>query len=156
MNLVQKIIQALQSQGQTLAVAESCTGGLVANRITDVPGSSDVFLLGVITYSNEAKQKILNIPPKALKSHGAVSEQIAIAMAKGVRKIHKTDFGIGITGIAGPTGGTKAKPVGLTYIAVSTKDETLCLHCMFQGTRPQIKKQASTQALELLTEFLST
>ena len=140
---------------KTLAIAESCTGGLLANRLTNIAGSSKFLKLALIAYSNEAKTKILKVPHATLRKYGAVSTQTAVAMAKGAQKILKTDFGIGITGIAGPTGGTKKKPVGLVYIAVCTNIETLCLEYQFRGTRISIKSQAATQALRLLQEFLS-
>ena len=137
-----------------LVTAESCTGGLVSHRITNIPGSSDFFKLGLITYSNESKTQLLKISPRILKASGAVSEEVATRMAKAVRKLGKTDFGIGITGIAGPSGGTKQKPVGLVYIAINTEIETLCVQCLFKGNRLQIKTQAANQALKLLLEFL--
>jgi len=147
-------LNCLQKQKKTLAIAESCTGGHLANRLTNIPGSSNFLKVAIIAYSNEAKFKLLKIPHSVINKRGAVSTQTAIAMAKGVRCILNTDFGMSVTGIAGPTGGTKAKPVGLTYIAVCTKLETLCLECQFSGTRTRIKSQATTQALRLLEEFL--
>jgi len=151
----QKIADLLINSKKTLSIAESCTGGLLSNRLTNIAGSSNFLKLALIAYSNDAKTKILKVPPSTLHKHGAVSSQTAIAMAKGARKIFKTDFGIGITGIAGPTGGTKTKPVGLVYIAVCTNVETLCLEYQFRGTRLSIKSQAATQALRLLHEFLA-
>lgn len=150
----QQIAHLLINSKKTLAIAESCTGGLLANRVTNIAGSSNFLKLALVAYSNEAKMKILKIPQSVMLKYGAVSTQIAVAMAKGVQKILKTDFGIGITGIAGPTGGTKIKPVGLVYIAVCTNTETLCLECQFHGTRTSIKSQSATQALRLLHEFL--
>lgn len=154
MKIEEKIARKLIKSQKTLAIAESCTGGLLSHRLTNIPGSSDFLKLDVVAYSNEAKMKLLKVAPDTLKRHGAVSQEAAIAMAQGVRKILKTDFGIGITGIAGPTGGSKSKPVGLTYIVVNTKLETLCLKCLFEGPRTSIKAQAATQALQLLNEFL--
>ncbi len=154
MKIEEKIAQALVVQKKTLGVAESCTGGLLSHRLTNIPGCSDFLKLGVVAYSNEAKIKCLKVSQEDLKKHGSVSEEVAMAMASGVRQLAKTGFGIGITGIAGPTGGTKKKSVGLVYIAVNTKDETLCLKCQFEGTRSSIKSQSSTQALYLLLEFL--
>ena len=154
MTLEQKIAQNLINSKRTLGIAESCTGGLLANRLTNIPGSSNFLKLGLVAYSNEAKSKILKVPQDMLQKHGAVSIEVAIAMAQGARKILDTDFGVGITGIAGPGGGTIAKPVGLTYIAVSTNIEVLCLECRFTGTRKSIKSQAATQALRTLHEFL--
>ncbi len=154
MKIEEKIIHTLIQKQKTLTTAESCTGGLLASRLTEVPGSSDVFKLGVITYNNDAKIHLLNIPPKTIEKKGAVSDEVATLMAQNARQIHNTDFGIGITGIAGPDGGTKAKPVGLVFVAIATHWETLCLKCLFQGTRSQIRLQAVKQAMKLLLEFL--
>lgn len=154
MHLEEKIANLLIQHKKTLSLAESCSGGLLSHRLTNIPGSSSFLRLGLITYSNEAKAQLLKIPTKVLKKYGAVSEPVAELMAQNVRKIQETDFGIGITGIAGPSGGTIKKPVGLTFIAVATEYETLCLNCVFKGNRLQIKKQATTQALKLLSEFL--
>jgi nicotinamide-nucleotide amidase len=154
MRIEQRVAQLLINSKKSLAIAESCTGGLVANRLTNIPGSSNFLKLSLVVYSNESKVKLLKTPRSIISRYGAVSMQTAVAMAKGSRKILDSDFGIGITGIAGPTGGTKTKPVGLTYIAVCTKVESLCLQCRFQGTRTKIKNQAATQAFRLLKEFL--
>lgn len=154
MRIEEKVVQSLITTRKTLAIAESCTGGLLANRITNIPGSSNVLKFAVIAYSNEAKVKMLKVPRSTIRKYGAVSTQVAVSMAQKARKSLETDFGIGITGIAGPTGGTRAKPVGLTFIAVSTETETLCLECHFRGQRKNIKSQAATQALRLLHEFL--
>lgn len=151
----EQIAYLLINSKKTLAIAESCTGGLLTNRLTNVDGSSHFLKLALIAYSNEAKTKLLKVSQSKIRQYGAVSTQTAVAMAKGVRNILKTDFGVGITGIAGPTGGTKTKPVGLVYIAVCTNFETLCLECQFRGTRTSIKSQATTQALRLLHEFLA-
>ena len=150
----EKVAQLLKNQKKTISVAESCSGGLLASRLTDIPGSTKYFQLGIVTYSNEAKTKLLKVPSELIDKHGAVSTEVAELMAQNVRRIQKTDFGVGITGVAGPSGGTKAKPVGLVYIAVATKLETLCLKCQFEGTRTQIKKQTTDRALKILLEFL--
>ena len=155
MSLEKTVARLFIARHKTLAIAESCTGGLLTHRLTNIPGSSKFLQAAVVVYSNEAKRTLLQIPSRMLPQHGAVSKQTAAAMAQSVRKIHKTDFGIGITGIAGPTGATKAKPVGLTYIAVSVPAETLCLQCLFKGNRLNIKRKASTQALRLLKKCLS-
>jgi PncC family amidohydrolase len=155
MRIEEKVAQSLITTKKTLAIAESCTGGLLANRLTNIPGSSNFLKFALIAYSNDAKIKLLKVPQEIIRKYGAVSTQVAVSMAQKARKSLKTDFGIGITGIAGPTGGTKAKPVGLTFIAVCTEAETLCLECHFQGSRKTIKTQAATQALRLLHEFLS-
>ena len=154
MRIEQKVAQSLIYMKKTLVIAESCTGGSLVNRLTNIPGSSSFLKLALVAYSNEAKIKLLKVPQSTIRKYGAVSTQVAVSMAQGARKTLKTDFGIGITGIAGPTGGTKTKPVGLIYIAVCTKIETLCLECRFRGTRTSIKTQAATQALQLLYEFL--
>lgn len=150
----EKIIHHLIRKQQTLATAESCSGGLLAHRLTNIPGSSSVFLGGLITYSNEAKASLAAVSDDLISRHGAVSDAVAVAMARGARQRLGADFGIGITGIAGPDGGTALKPVGLVFIAVATTEETLCLKCLFDGTRTQIKRKATTQALRLLWEFL--
>ncbi len=154
MSKINKISEQLIIQQKTLAIAESCTGGMICNKLTNIPGSSLFLQIGVIAYSNDAKIKILKVKKDSILKSGAVSEQVAVEMAQGVRKIHQSTFGISVTGIAGPTGGTKAKPIGLTYICLATKEETLCLKCIFEGSRQQIKTQSCTQALQLLAEFL--
>lgn len=150
----EKIIKLLSQKQKTLTTAESCTGGLLATRLTDIPGASGVFKLGIITYSNDAKIHLLNVPAKLIQKKGAVSDEVATVMAQNARQIHNTDFGIGITGIAGPTGGMKSKPIGLVFVAIATDWETLCLKCQFEGTRSQIRLQAVRQAMKLLLEFL--
>ncbi|MCX5687236.1 MAG: nicotinamide-nucleotide amidohydrolase family protein [Candidatus Omnitrophica bacterium] len=148
--------KALLEYKKTLAIAESCTGGLLANRITDTPGSSGYFKLGLITYSNESKNKLLNIPIKTIKKYGAVSKQIAILMAKNVRILAGVNYGIGISGIAGPDGATKKKPVGLIYIALSTKNKTICREFRFIGNRDLIKYKSTQAALNLLRKEISS
>lgn len=165
MSLEKTVARLLTARHKTLAIAESCTAGLLTHRLTNIPGSSKFLEAAVVAYSNKAKQRLLKIPARMLRQHGAVSRQTAGAMARSVRKIHKTDFGMGITGIAGPTGATKTKPVGLVYIAVSVPAEgearrwrpaeTLCLQCLFKGNRLHIKQKAATQALRLLQRCLS-
>jgi PncC family amidohydrolase len=150
----QKVAEHLLRQGKKLAIAESCTGGLLSQRLTSIAGSSAYFQAGIVAYSNLAKSKILNIPSRIMQTHGTVSSVVAEKMATAVRELFQSDFGISITGIAGPTGGTKTKPLGLTYIAISTKKEILCIESVFPGDRNSIRKQASTQALKLLLEFL--
>lgn len=150
MQTEQKIAKILSQSKKTLAIAESCTGGLLANRLTDIPGSSAFFWLGIIAYDNKAKTKLLKIPSVIIKKHGAVSLEVARLMAQNVRKILRTDLGIGITGIAGPTGGTRTKPVGLVFIAVASKQKALAHQFIFKGSRSAIKAQASQKAMELL------
>ena len=148
--LEQVIGKLLLKKKKTLSIAESCTGGLLADRITDIPGSTKYFQIGVVAYSNESKNKVLNIPIETIKEHGAVSRQVASLMAKNVRLLGRSDIGIGISGIAGPTGGTKKKPVGLVYISLSTKDKTLCKEFRFLGQRNIIKFKATQAALNLV------
>jgi len=138
----------------TLAVAESCTGGLIAQRLTEVPGSSKYFLEGVIAYSNEAKKRTLGVEPILLLEHGAVSAPVAEAMAEGVRKRAGADFGLAITGIAGPDGGSEEKPVGLVYIALSDDVQTEHRKLVFPGDRHLIRWRASQAALDLLRRRL--
>ncbi|MBF0521635.1 MAG: CinA family protein [Candidatus Omnitrophica bacterium] len=155
MQLEEIVAHCLIHQKKTLAIAESCSGGLLSHRLTNISGSSSFLMAALVTYSYESKTKLLNVPKKLLEKHGAVSRDVASLMAKNVRKLFKTDFGIGITGIAGPTGGTKTKPVGLVFIALSTKTKVVCLKCHFKGSRLQVKTQTTTQALKLLLRYLS-
>lgn len=134
----------------TIAVAESCTGGLIADRITNVSGSSNYFERGVVTYSNRSKIELLGVPEELIKTHGAVSREVAEAMAVGVRRLAGTDIGISTTGIAGPTGGTPEKPVGLVWIGYSDAEGTLALKFNFGNHRLRTKERASQAALELV------
>lgn len=140
----------------TVSIAESCTGGLVSSRLTDVSGSSAYIKLNLVTYSNEAKIKMLGVPKEILNTYGAVSEQNAAAMAEGVRKILGADIGLGITGIAGPTGATPTKPVGLVYIGISSaqKTDVLKINANPDWERKEIKLFASEKALEFLKKFI--
>jgi len=140
--------------GFTLAVAESCTGGLIAERLTRVPGSSAYFLEGVVTYSNEAKTRLVGVDKKIIKEFGAVSSQVARDMARGVRHHAKTDFGLAVTGIAGPGGGTEEKPVGLVYIALADDAHTEHKRLMLPGDRELIRWRASQAALDMLRRRL--
>jgi nicotinamide-nucleotide amidase len=142
--------ELLRERKLTIAVAESCTGGLVADRITDVSGSSEYFERGVTAYSNESKIALLGIPGDLIGKHGAVSKQVAEAMAEGIRKTASTDIGLSTTGIAGPTGGTPEKPAGLVWIGYSDKDTTLALKFMFGDNRRRTKERAAQAALELV------
>jgi nicotinamide-nucleotide amidase len=138
----------------TLAVAESCTGGLLAQRITSVPGSSQYFLGGAITYSNELKTLYAGVPPQLIEDHGAVSKQVAAALAEGVRAETAATIGVAITGIAGPGGGTEDKPVGLVYIAISDANGTDVVEKHFPGNRDRIRHHATQQALDLIRRRL--
>ncbi|MCD6317504.1 competence/damage-inducible protein A [Candidatus Aerophobetes bacterium] len=145
----------LKRKGLTLSLAESCSGGLLSHRVTNVPGSSDYYFGGVVSYSNEVKCSLLGVPEKLIREKGAVSEGVAKQMAKGARKVGKAHLGIGITGIAGPGGGTSDKPVGLVYIALSSKKEEVCEKFMFSGGREMIKWRASQSALNMLRKYLT-
>jgi nicotinamide-nucleotide amidase len=140
--------------GFTLAVAESCTGGLIAHRLTEVPGSSTYFTEGVVTYSNEAKTRLLGVPGELIESHGAVSAEVAEAMAAGVKRRAGTDFGLAVTGIAGPGGGTEEKPVGLVYVALADDAHAEHRRLMLPGDRHLIRWRASQFALDLLRRRL--
>jgi len=153
--LASDVGKVLEQRSLTLAVAESCTGGRLGDAITDVPGSSAYFLGGVISYGNEAKFSLLGVDRSTLESMGAVSEEVALMMADGVRKRLGASIGVGITGIAGPTGATPAKPVGLVYIAVSSSERSLSARSVFAGSRSEVKAQAVLKALEMLSELLS-
>ncbi len=148
----QKVFKKFTQSAQTLAIAESCTGGLISDRLTNIAGASAFFLLGIIAYDNAAKTKILGVPSALLKKHGAVSAPAASAMAQGVRKILKTDYGLSVTGIAGPTGASKSKPVGLVFIALSTRSKTIVKRFLFKGTRLAVKTQACQTALKMLAK----
>ena len=152
MRLEQKVSDKFIQGKKTLALAESCTGGLIGDRLTNIPGASAFFLLGIIAYDYAAKTKMLGISPALLKKHGAVSLETASAMADHVRKILKTDYGLGVTGIAGPGGATKTKPVGLVFIAVSTRQKTTVKKFLFKGTRVTIKMKAAQSALKMLAK----
>ncbi|HET9521867.1 MAG TPA: CinA family protein [Candidatus Limnocylindrales bacterium] len=136
-------------RGLTVAVAESCTGGLVADAITDIPGSSGYFAGGVVSYSNEAKEQLLGVAGDVLAAHGAVSAQVARAMAEGVRARFATDVGMAVTGIAGPEGGSDAKPVGLTYVAVADRDGVDVRRHAWSGDRLANKSTSAAATLEL-------
>jgi PncC family amidohydrolase len=145
----------LSQRGLTLAVAESCTGGLLGHRITNVSGSSAYFEGGVLSYSNEAKEQILGVPRETLVGHGAVSGETALAMARGARRLFGTDIAVSLTGIAGPTGGTPEKPVGLLYIALAAEDAELLEEHVWSGDRASNKEQSAQAALELLLKYLA-
>ena len=148
------IAEKLTDKKLTIAVAESCTGGLIADRLTDVSGSSVYFNRGLVTYSNEAKISLLGVPADIIEKHGAVSEETARLMAEGVRKLAGTDLGLSSTGIAGPTGGSKEKPVGTVYIALSDANETVCRHYQFRWDRKRNKQVSSETALMMLKNYL--
>ncbi len=142
----------LTRRGLTIAVAESCTGGLISHRITDVPGASRYFLLGAVAYSNECKVGQLGVDRALLEQVGAVSRDVAMAMACGIKDVARSDIGIGVTGLAGPEGGTSDKPVGLVFIAAVSNTRQKVERHVFGGTRDAVKQQASNAALTLVLE----
>ncbi len=150
------VVDLLTGQKLTLATAESCTGGLISNRITDVSGSSQVFLMGICSYSNEAKISLLSVDRKLIEEHGAVSQEVACAMAEGVRKLSGADLGIAVTGIAGPTGGSDEKPVGLVYLALADGEETLSKRIVLPGDRLNVKLLTSQNALDMIRTRLNS
>ena len=144
----------IEDCGQKLAVAESCTGGLVGHRLTSVAGSSAFFERGVIVYSNRAKEELLGVPAETLRAHGAVSRPTAEAMAQGICERSGADCGLSITGIAGPDGGTAAKPVGTVFIGMSVSGAVEARHFRFAGGRASVKWQSSQMALDMLRRAL--
>ncbi|MGE5321764.1 MAG: competence/damage-inducible protein A [Actinomycetota bacterium] len=144
----------LGMRGATLAVAESCTGGLLAERITSVPGSSRYFLGGAVVYDNSVKTSLAEVPPLLIQEHGAVSAQVASALAEGIRKRCKATLGIGITGVAGPGGGTEQKPVGLVYVALADENKTEVVDRKYPGDRDRIRHWATQQALDMVRRKL--
>jgi len=144
----------LQMRGMTLATAESCTGGLLSERITSISGSSRYFLGGAVVYSNPLKTQFANVPKALIDKHGAVSREVAQALAEGIRKRCLSSYGVGITGVAGPTGGTEQKPVGLVYIALAGDEGTQVVERNFPGDRARIRQFASMQALEMIRRAL--
>jgi len=146
--------QALAQRNLTLAVAESCTGGLIGHRLTNVPGSSSYFLGGIISYSYDAKERLLGVSHATLYDFGAVSEQTAREMAHGARRALGADIGLAVTGIAGPGGAMPGKPVGLTWIALSARDADQALSFIWKGDREANKAQSAEAALDILLDYL--
>lgn len=144
----------LRARGMTIAVAESCTGGLVGHRLTNIPGSSAYFERGVMVYSNRAKQELLGVPEAILREHGAVSAPCAEAMVRGVLRMSGADCGLAVTGIAGPDGGTPTKPVGTVFIGIAVRDWVASRHFRFDGDRASVKWQSSQMALDMLRRRL--
>lgn len=154
--LEQVVGRLLAERRKTLAIAESCTGGLISERITSISGSSAYFDRGIVTYSNESKEAMLDVPRSVLIAHGAVSPETARAMAEGIRRSAGTDFGLSVTGIAGPTGGTAGKPVGLVYMALAVRDgETRVEEHRFPGDREMVRARSAQAALDLLRLYLT-
>jgi PncC family amidohydrolase len=154
MKLEKLIGDLLRERDWTLSIAESCTGGLICDRITDITGSSDYFKGGMVTYSNESKAKHLEITLNYIKRYGAVSPQVARKMAQGVRKAFGTTFGLSTTGVAGPTGGTKRSPVGRVFIGLTAGRKVWVKKLDLKGSRRDIKEKASEKALQFFYERL--
>ena len=152
---MEEVVGALLTQRKrTLAVAESCTGGLISGRITNIAGSSAYFERGVVVYSNSAKTELLGVPADLIERYGAVSREVAKAMAQGMRERAKTDLGLAVTGIAGPSGGTPEKPVGLVYIALATIDGVTVSEDRFLGTRSQVRQRTAQMAMDMVRRYL--
>lgn len=149
-SLATETIAALKAAGMTVATAESCTGGLIAGALTSVPGSSDVVYGGFVTYANEAKIAMIGVPFGLLRQYGAVSEEIALAMADGAIAAAGTHMSVAVTGVAGPDGGSADKPVGLVHFAVATEGGTTHLRKVFQGNRDEVRHATVVQALKLV------
>lgn len=144
----------LKDRGLKIAVAESCTGGLISHRLTEISGSSAYFECGIVVYSNESKTELLKVPREFIEAHGAVSPETAAKMAEGVRSMSRADLGLATTGIAGPTGGTPEKPVGTVYIALADSEAVRVENFQFSGTRTQIKIVTAQAALNLVRCYL--
>jgi nicotinamide-nucleotide amidase len=153
-NLLNKVFTLLKKHKLTVATAESCTGGLIAHALTNISGSSEYFDRGIISYSNKSKMELLDVAKDLLIKHGTVSSKVAKEMANNIRTKSEVDIGIATTGIAGPTGGTKEKPVGLIYIAVSTKEDTKVERLLFSGDRIQNKENTCNAALKMLRDVI--
>lgn len=153
-DLEERLVGICLEQGVRVAVAESCTGGLVACRITRVPGASGCFPGGAVAYENEVKTSLLGVDAGIIRELGAVSEPVARMMAEGARRVFRSDYGLGVTGIAGPSGGTAAKPVGLIYLAVSGPKSTVCREYRFTGDRQAIRSQTADAALRDLISMI--
>ena len=144
-----------RAEGLTLGTAESCTGGLVAHLITEVPGSSEYFLGGLVTYADGAKTALADVPPSMLEAHGAVSAQVAVAMAEGARRRLGVDIAVAVTGVAGPYGGTDTKPVGLTYVAIADRTGHDVRRRVWSADRSGNKRASAEAALSLVLERLA-
>ncbi len=155
-NLAETVGELLKKEGLTFCAAESCTGGLLLSTLTDVAGSSAYVLGGVVTYSNEAKQQLVNVQAETLLRYGAVSEQTAHEMVVGVCDLFKADVGISVTGIAGPGGGTPEKPVGLVYVGCKVGDNSIVRKYLWQGNRAENKDHSVIAALQLVQAMITS
>jgi len=155
LDLAERVGATCRAREWTLATAESCTGGLVAHLITEVPGSSAYFVGGLVTYADSVKTALADVPPAVLEAHGAVSAQVAVAMAEGARVRLGADIAVAVTGVAGPDGGTEAKPVGLTYVAVADADGDAVRRHLWSDDRTGNKRASAAAALSLVLERLA-
>jgi nicotinamide-nucleotide amidase len=154
-SLAEAVLELCRAHGWTLATAESCTGGLVGARLTEVPGASDVYVGGVVAYSDDVKRSHLDVPDETLQEHGAVSAETAAAMAAGARRALNADVAVAVTGIAGPSGGTPEKPVGLVFIAARSPDGNFVETVQLNGDRDAIRDEATEDALRFLHRVLT-
>ena len=153
--LSQKIVRLLTKKRLKISLAESCTGGLLSSSITSISGSSKVFTIGLVTYSNQSKISILKVPINIIRKHGAVSYEACLSMVKNINKISKTNISVSVTGIAGPKGGTKIKPLGLVFIGIKKGNKTLVRKYLFKNKkRTSIQKTAVNKALNLILSFI--
>ena len=153
--LLQKVVKLLSKKRLKISLAESCTGGLLSSSITSISGSSKVFTLGLVTYSNQAKINILKVPKRIIIKHGAVSYETCLSMVKNLNKISKTNISVSITGVAGPKGGTKQKPVGLVYIGIKKGNKTMVKKFLFKSKkRNSIQRSTVNKALNLVLSFV--
>lgn len=155
MGIEERVVQHAVNKGVAVSCAESCTGGLIAHRLTNVPGASEAFMGGLVAYSNAVKRQLLGVPQQTLEDVGAVSAEVATSMAGGARTLLGADYAVGVTGIAGPGGGTPEKPVGLVYIAAAGPDGTRVRRHVFEGPREAVKAQAAEAALRMMEELLA-
>ncbi len=153
--LAERVLNDARGKGLTIATAESCTGGLVASLLTDIPGSSDVVMGGAVTYSNQAKMDLLNVNPLTLETAGAVSDETVLQMAKGAAKAYRANITVSLSGVAGPTGGTATKPVGLVWIGLHHNGEQKAFIHNFRGDRTAVRMQAVEAALTHMYEALN-
>ena len=150
-----KVVKLLSKKRLNISFAESCTGGLLASTVTSISGSSKVFTIGLVTYSNQAKIKLLKVPKKIILKHGAVSYETCLSMVKNLNKISKTNIAVSITGIAGPKGGTKKKPVGLVYIGIKKGNKIIVKKNIFKNkSRGSIQKSTVNQALKMILDVI--
>ncbi len=156
LQLAENVVKVMTIRAKTLVTVESCTGGLIAAAITEIPGASDIFDCGLVTYSNRVKSDLVKVRPETLEEYGAVSPQTAREMMKGGLVLSNADFGVSVTGIAGPGGGSENKPVGLVYIACGDHDKVIVEENRFTGTREEIREATVNKALEMIMDGIGS